>query len=402
MARALASANAPVFTVDTTPQQLPGRDVEDKLPSGTLPEISLAYLAETTGGKFLGAVNYSARIADDLHDATANYYVLGYYIPASWDGKYHEVKVEVRKKGYQVHAQRGYFNPVPFNKLSPIERHIHLLNLALGDSAAAARTLDFPMTALPFAAPGQTANVLVVSGLAVDSIRSAIGDRTEFVILALDPNSAIADGQRAEVEWKDLKPGRLYQYSIASLPPGRYDYRAVIRNLEDGRAAVGACSIEVTAPPAEGPIMFPPFLLQRGGGQYLDLTSKGAVDGPAGFSISQIFPYPAKEYAPLVGPLDQGAGELWAMLRCVWRGARSGEIELACSVKAEGGGEEIPVPAEILSAFSRDDGDLYLLHFELPEITSGRWVLEIRAEGEDGPVARTSVPLSIRAAGRRP
>jgi VWFA-related protein len=44
MARALASANAPVFTVDTSPQAMPGREVWDKLPSGTLPERSLAYL----------------------------------------------------------------------------------------------------------------------------------------------------------------------------------------------------------------------------------------------------------------------------------------------------------------------------------------------------------------------
>ncbi len=139
MARALASANAPVFTVDTTPQTLPGRDVEDKLPSGTLPERSLAYLSQTTGGMFVGHVNFSSRIATDIQDATANYYVLGYSIPVAWDGKYHDVKVDVVKPGYKVHAQRGYFNPVPFAKLTPVEKHLHLIDLALGDAASGAR-----------------------------------------------------------------------------------------------------------------------------------------------------------------------------------------------------------------------------------------------------------------------
>ena len=402
MARALASANAPVFTVDTTPQELPGREVWDKLPSGTLPERSLAYLSETTGGKFLGGVNYAARIAEEIHDATANYYVLGYYIPASWDGKFHDVKVEVRRAGFTVHGQRGYFNPVPFAKLSPIEKHIHLLSLALGDTAAAVRTLDFPMAALPFAAPGQAANVLLISGLAPDTIRREIGDRTEFITLILDQNNAITHGERAEVDWKDLKTGSIYQYGLASLAPGHYDCRAVVRNLEDGRAAVGACAVEVTAQPAEGSILYPPLLLVKGrDGRYLDLTRKGDENGPAGLSITRIYPFPAKDYVPLVGPLDQDASELWAMLKGVWRGARSGEIELACSLKAEGGSEEIPVQVEILSAASSDDGDSYLLRLELPALRPGRWALEIRAEGEDGPVARTAVPFSIRAAGRR-
>jgi len=253
------------------------------------------------------------------------------------------------------------------------------------------------MTAVPFAVPGQAANVLLISGLDAASIRSSIGDRTEFITLVLDANSAIADGKRAEVDWKNIKTGPVYQYSVASLPPGRYDCRAVVRNLEDGRAAVGACAVEVAAPPAEGPVLFPPLLLVKGGeGQYLDLASKGPENGSAGLSISQIFPYPAKDYVPLVGPLEQGAGEIWAMLKCAWRGARSGEVELDCSIKAEDGGDEIPVPAEILSAVSREDGDLYLLHFELPELRPGRWTLVIRAGTEDKPLARTAVPLWIR------
>jgi VWFA-related protein len=378
MARALASANAPVFTVDTTPQSLPGRDVQDKLPSGTLGERSLLYLSQTTGGKYLGPVNYHARIATAIQDATANYYVLGYYIPASWDGKYHEVKVEVRRPRYVVHAQRGYFNPIPFEKLSPIEKHLHLLQLALGESPSAKQAPRFPLTAVPFPEGGGT-KILLLSEIPA-TLRESIGDRSELVSLILNEGNAIVDGRRAEMAGKSLGAGTVYQYGIAALDPGRYECRAVLRNLDDGRAAVGSCVVEVAAPLAEGPTMFPPLLLVQGSGaKYLNFASPEQGSELEDLSISTIFPFPAKEYVPLVGELEQGATSLWAELVCLWRAARGREKDLSASLKLEGSEEEIPIATELLAASSRDDKDFYLLSLELPALAPGRYRLEIRA-----------------------
>lgn len=399
MAKALASANAPVFTVDTAPQAMPGREVWDKLPSGTLPERSLAYLSEKTGGKFLGDVNHSRRIAAEIHDATANYYVLGYYVPAAWDGKYHEVEVKVRRPGLVAHAQRGYFNPLRFAKLSPIEKHIRLIEAALGEASSGARTMNLPMTALPFAAftADGPADVLLLAEVAVPSVRNAIGDRTEFITLVLDESGAIVDGKRAEVDWGEFRSGRVFQYGTAALPPGLYDCRAVIRNLDDGRTAVGACTVEVAAPSGQGPALFPPLLLVKGGdAPYFNLASAKRGPGSEEFSISRIFPFPAKSYVPLVGPLDPGAGELWAMLKCVWRGVSSEEIELVCSLRVAAGGEAIPVPAEIVGASSQDDGVLYLLRLELPALETGGYELTIQALDADGAnVARTKSRIEV-------
>jgi VWFA-related protein len=400
MAKALASANAPVFSVDTRPERAPTGTGAFGTARGTFAEPSLAHLSETTGGKFLGSANYAARIAEEIHDATANYYVLGYYIPETWDGKYHVVKVEVRKPGLAVHAQRGYFNPEPFAKLSPIEKHLQLLSLALGDRTVASRVVDLPMTAIPFAAPGDTGNVMLVAGMSPDAIRSEVGGKTELVTLVLDQTSAIADGKRAEIDWQAFKAGAgtVFEYSVISLPPGRYDCKAVVRNLEDGRAAVGACAVEVAELPDEGPVMFPPLLLVKSGeGHYMNLASAGKGGGSSDLSISQVYPFPAKDYVPLVGPLDRGASEIGAVLRCDWRGAASGEIELECALKAEGADEEIPVEAEILNAASRDDVYVYLLRFELPELAAGRYVLTIDARNADGEVlARTTSRLELR------
>ncbi len=76
MARELAAANARIFAVNTT------TGVAGKVALGVLPEESLDHLVRTTGGEYFGDVEYSTRIAADIQDATANYYVLGFSVPA--------------------------------------------------------------------------------------------------------------------------------------------------------------------------------------------------------------------------------------------------------------------------------------------------------------------------------
>jgi len=386
MSRALASANAPVFAVNTT------TGVADKIKLGVFPEASLDALARTTGGKYFPDVNYYSRIAADIQDATSNYYVLGYTIPAAWDGKFHDVKVEVRRPGHKVYVQRGYFNPLPFNKLSPVEKHLHLLDLALAEKASSKRSLDIPLTAVVFS-DEKNENTLLLSEIPVLSIREAVGDRTEFISLVLDQNKVIVDGNRFEIDWKSMRGENVYQYAAVALAPGRYDCRVIIRNLEDGRAAVGSCSVEVAAPRAEGPTLFPPLFLVRGPeAQYLNATTPAKGTPAAGVSISAIFPFPPKEYVPLVGSLERGQDLLGAAVRCVWKGNRSGEMELSAWLSPEGSGERTQVEMTIVNSASRDETDFYLMEFEVPGLLPGRYRLEIVAED-------AATGLNLRTAG---
>jgi VWFA-related protein len=394
MARELASANAPVFSVNTT------TGFAAKVAAGVFPEESLDYLSQTTGGKYLGGVDYPSRIAADIQDATSNYYVLGYTIPAVWDGKFHDVKVEVRRPGHKAYVQRGYFNPLPFNKLSPVEKHLHLLDLALAEKAASKRSLDIPLTAVAFS-DEKNENTLLLSEIPVLSIREAVGDRTEFISLVLDQNKVIVDGNRFEIDWKSIRGEKVYQYAAVALAPGRYDCRVIIRNLDDGRAAVGSCSMEVAGPRAEGPTLFPPLFLVRGPeAQYLNVTTPAKGDPAAGVSISAIFPFPPKEYVPLVGPLERGQDLLGAVVRCVWKGNRSGEMELSAWLSPEGSGERTEVEMTIVNSASRDETDFYLMEFEVPGLLPGRYRLEIVAEdAATGLNLRTAGWFSVRPPG---
>jgi len=390
MVRQLASAAVAVFSIDTNTG-----------PGVSTTEASLDHLSRATGGQYFQNVLDHTRIAAGIQAATSNYYVLGYAIPASWDGKYHEIRVEVDKPGYAVHAQKGYFNPLPYDKLSPIRKHLHLLNVVLGEAAAASRSLDFPMTALAFATTSRAGNVLILSGIDVESIRKAVGDRTEFITLVLNESSTIVDGKRAEIDWKDLKAEPMYQYGIAALAPGRYDCRAVIRNLADGRTAVGSCVVEVAAPLAEGPMMSSPLLLVPGTeGRYLNLASAEKKDEAESLSISDIFLFPAKTYVPLVGGLEPGSTSLFAALRCIWgkeRGAK-GEIDLSAWLMHEGREERVPVEMSLLNSASRDEADFYFLEFELPPLSPGRYRLVIQAVDDEtgAKTATASAWFSVR------
>lgn len=73
---------------------------------------SLTSLAHETGGRpFLGTNAPGPLLKQMVKDASA-YYLLG-YAPAMMavDGKFHRIKVRVKKSGYEVRARSGYFAP---------------------------------------------------------------------------------------------------------------------------------------------------------------------------------------------------------------------------------------------------------------------------------------------------
>ena len=140
MAKELASANCPVFVVNTA----------GGIDRTMSPNAGLSYLSNITGGRYYDAVDHYAENARSIRNVTSNYYVLGYPVGSSWDGKFHKIEVEVRRKGYETFGQKGYFNPVPFNKLSAMEKSLHLIDVALGEDPYFGQPIDFPLAVLPY------------------------------------------------------------------------------------------------------------------------------------------------------------------------------------------------------------------------------------------------------------
>jgi hypothetical protein len=338
------------------------------------------YLSKLTGGKFYHDVNYYAEIAEDIQNATSNYYVLGYSVESTWDGKFHDIKVEVKRGGYKVHAQRGYFNPLPFNKLSTVEKHFHLLALALGENAYFEQHMNFPMIALPYT-DKKRINTILISEIPVQRIRESIGDNTELIILVFDQNKNIVDSKRMEIHWEENSWEKNFQYSSVSLAPGRYDCRIVIRNLDNGKGAVSACSVEMVETVDEDLKLYPPLLLISGQeSQYLHVFGPRKDAASKSVSLFQAFPFQSKEYIPLTGELQQGISPLYAVLRCIWTGVQEPEIQISAWLEQEESGQKIPLTFNFLSNVPQEEADFLFLEFEIPELQPGQYMLYLEAE----------------------
>ncbi len=98
--RAANTNNTAIYTFD------PASEV------GRRPQ-SLVALAEDTGGRpFVGSNRPVESLPQMVRDASA-YYLLGYASPAPFDGKFHKIRVRVKKDGYEVRARSGYFTSTP-------------------------------------------------------------------------------------------------------------------------------------------------------------------------------------------------------------------------------------------------------------------------------------------------
>jgi VWFA-related protein len=116
--------NAPVHFLEVAEAEVApafeGIDYRYALPSDA--RVSPLDPVEASGGSDLLALDTGGlRVADNdiergferILDATRLYYILGFEPPARGKPGFHKIRVEVRRKGVQVRARRGYFEPAP-------------------------------------------------------------------------------------------------------------------------------------------------------------------------------------------------------------------------------------------------------------------------------------------------
>jgi VWFA-related protein len=378
MSKDLATANILVFSVNT---MTGWKKIE------LMPEDSLAFVSTTTGGKYFHDVDLYSNNAQDIQEVTSNYYVLGYSIESTWDGRFHDLKVEVKRPGYKVRAQKGYFNPLPFNKLSPVEKHFHLLDLALGEKAEIERHLNFPMSGLAFSEK-EGPNTFLISEVPVAKIREAVGDDTEFVSLVFDRNKAVVDSSNEVINWASHKRDKVYHYSVVSLAPGSYDCRIVVRNRETGGAAVAAATAVVPERKEKGIQLFAPILLRpETGAFYLKGPESGlGTQGLGSPSLSDIFSVDAAQYVPLIEKKLTTDTTVWASVHCALAGPSTEGVELTSFLLDKMTGEEIAIPLTIMKEDTKEAMKTYLIRFRVPDLEPDEYTLFLvatdRSDGE--------------------
>jgi VWFA-related protein len=81
----------------------------DVVPSEIDMDSAPQVLAEGTGGEYFSTTRFY-RAFDEIDERTANAYVLGFRTDRAPDGKYHRLKVDVKRPGLTVKSREGYLH----------------------------------------------------------------------------------------------------------------------------------------------------------------------------------------------------------------------------------------------------------------------------------------------------
>jgi VWFA-related protein len=118
-------SDTPIYSIDprggVTPEEavrggisvISDRNTRSKIASNIrFQQDWLSALAVNTGGRaFINRSNLPA-VVDEMVSENTSFYVLGYDAqPATHDGRFHPIRVEVRRKGLRVRARPGYVAP---------------------------------------------------------------------------------------------------------------------------------------------------------------------------------------------------------------------------------------------------------------------------------------------------
>ncbi|MFC2165533.1 VWA domain-containing protein [Acidobacteriota bacterium] len=390
MSRELAAANSPVYAVNvegmyadfmqregrtdfqrwTFDQAQPTTGIEARNWRGI---TSLSNLANDTGGKYFDNTNSAEKIVEEIQTMTGSYYVLGYPISGKWDGKYHDVKVTVRREGCKVYAQRGYYNPKSFKKYSDLEKKIHLIDMALNERSHFGGFVNFPLTALPLESANRS-KALIVFNTSEGSLGNVIGEKTEIVFLIFDEKQNIVGLKEFGIDNPDFFRGNVFPYVIMPLYAGKFECRVVIRNSETGRGAVASSMLFIPRSSSTGMKLYPPLLLKpQKSARYASLgRQKDESDESA---LLEIFPFDTHLSSPLIGEMDRNVAKVLVLTRCSFVNITDAEVKILARLVHQPSSKNIPIESSI----NYESG---IFSFEIPteELQPGKYFLYLFAE----------------------
>lgn len=369
----LSAANTTVFSVNTEVLA-----TNMTLPTQMKGEATLRRISQYTGGKFIGNVQNYAEILDTVQTFTGSYYVLGYYIDESWDGRYNSIKVTVDRPKCHVFAQKGYFNPKSFSKFSAMEKEFHLIDLALTDRPLLQTPLDLAMTALPFPYK-QGSGVLLMAQILGEKIGKSLGEKAEIYFLVFDKKENLIDLKRKAVKISSLKRKNAYYYSLLPISAGLYKFRIVIRDMDTGNGAVGRYAMDIPDISAQGLKLFPPLFLAPGkSGLYV----RGFVPKAMGnkFALLDYFPFDPEQSYPILGQIAGDAAKIQAVLRCSLHNLTKPVLKFKAALIEKSSKKSTILPVSILSGKKEGEMGTLLAEFQMPKMTPGEYLLVVIAE----------------------
>jgi VWFA-related protein len=392
LGKELAAANCPVFTIDSVGSRdnLGGRF--QRKDGAVLEALSAA-----SGGRFFSDVSDYRTIASGIQEWTGNYYVLGYYVPEAWDGEYHSLRVEVSRPGCRVHAQGGFFNPKPFEELSPFEKQLHLFDISMNKNPYHSVPERLGLTA--FTCPTTTHSQLVMLlDIPLYRMREITADNTEVFTMIFDQNQRLVDVCRGEINFGNIKKERVCFYSITPLETGAYSCRAVLRNTRSGLSALGVTpEIRIPAPGApgdqeRGPLYFIPN--EKADFMREDSAASGKKDK---ISLKSLFPFLTNSHRPLIDSLDRDQKRILAMAGFAQQNGKEPQVMVVSFLGLlENDSSPRRIEAKVLRREKKDGYVHLLFELTLPDVETGFYTLNWAVRNlETGSESIHSNPIQI-------
>lgn len=381
MIKTLATSNSsvyPIYAEGTSMNLNQKYGFQDR---GLLGKSSLQRMAKGTGGKYYGNINNYETIMEEIQSATSSFYVLGYYIGEKWDGKYHEITVKVRRKGCEVRAQAGYFNPKPFSKLSKLEKELDFIELALEESSQYQTPLRFPVGTISFTTEG-ISGLVTISKIPDEKVRELSGKKVEFVNLIFDEKDDLSYFKGWRMNFTELPQNDIFYYSLASLPPGKYKSRIVIRNTKTGKSAVSSSQAIIQETLDAGIMLSSPLLLVpeksafylRGALIEQEDKDKKPID------LIDLYPCNLKLFAPVVEEIEQGITGLTAVIRSYVPQVQYPDMKISLCVMDQSSGKVMPIPFSVLHQDPKNHTQISFVTLEAHTLEPGNYIIHFDAE----------------------
>jgi len=381
LGKEFANVSTPVYTVNTKnwiQKGVMALSVKEKY---IYTDHSLQEMALASGGKYFADIEDVETISRDVQMLTGNFYVLGYYVNESWDGAYHQIKVESRRPGLQVLAQHGYFNPKPFAELSDFEKQLHLWDLMFADKPVTLDPLDIPVEPL-FISGREKMNCALLARITVNEKTGIPPSKVEIFAFIFNEDNKAMVTKTVEMDLAPFDQKFLFSYFTANLPSGEYECRIVARDLETGQAVVGKTVFALPEKSDSEIVLSSPLLFAKGPESQILRFSEGmsGKEKDKDLSLSELYKFLPRNHCLVVRDLEPGIRSLLAVLPLTVAEGPAPEIEFSVRLHPRPEGEVINLTAEIIDIKNTDtNADILMIEIRLPDLKPGEYELEIGA-----------------------
>jgi VWFA-related protein len=346
---------------------------------------SMAELALNTGGLYFLRQSHPTDAVDTILTDNGSFYSLGFYPePLVRDGKYHEIKVTVKRPGLHVRSREGYLAETASKPPStPTRDMTSTLGAGVDDPSLPIRAFVAPLVPAPHAT-----RALVTIELQYplpEGDARALDDELRVGILALTPDGKIKASFQRPIHftgtWKPNARGTFVIDEIIDLPSEALKLRVGVTSAALGKS--GTAHIDVNVPKFEtGDLQLSPIVLG---------ASDDSLDAATGLDTIR----PLVPFQPTTARTFEARDTLRVFGRVYWRATDSTiDAELTITGVTPAAPHHLTIRGESLSP-GRRQGTIDVT-VPLAGLAPGSYVLHLETRLSSNKSSRRDVPFVVR------